>query len=248
MTFPCIQSLGAWLRGAIDFCYPPECALCRRELAAGAMLCDVCRRELSSGSGDVCRRCSAPVGPLLNTTDGCIHCRDDRFTFARVFALGAYEGQLRSACLWAKRDASGRVMGTLADLLIERWRDDLQGLAPDVVIPVPAHWTTRLLRAAAPAEAVAHRLSRFLKAPLDLHILRKSRRTRTQSSLSPTDRRQNLRQAFRVAASVQLHGAKVLLTDDVLTTGTTADRAARALRDAGAAEVFVAAMARGVGR
>lgn len=238
----------AWLRSGLDFIYPPSCSCCRRTTAERGSVCGDCRAALLDERGDVCERCCAPVGPHLTTSEGCIHCRSDSFAFARVFALGAYTGRLRGACLQAKHDPTGRVVRGLAELLIDRWGAALQADRSDVVVPVPAHWTTRALRSAAPAEAAAQRLARFLSLPCDLHILRKAQRTRPQSSLSPTLRRENLRQAFRMVRGVRLDGVRVLLVDDVLTTGTTAHRCAQVLRQAGAAVVTVAVLARGIGK
>jgi predicted amidophosphoribosyltransferase len=147
-----------------------------------------------------------------------------------------------------KHDPADRLSPVLAELLIDRWGDSLRDLGVDVIVPIPAHWTTRWARAARPADAIAHRLGAFLKAPCDLHILRKSRRTPAQSSLTPARRRENLRDAFRLESGVRIEGLKVLLVDDVLTTGTTADRAARVLQQAGCREVDVAVIARGIGR
>lgn len=235
-----------WLRAARDFVYPPACTLCHASLANSDPLCGHCRDALAPAAGDVCRRCCAPVGPLLDTTHGCIHCRQDRFAFVRAIALGAYEGTLRDACLRMKHDPSPRLAGVLADLLLEHRGGELPRDI-DVVVPIPAHWTTRLMRLAAPADAIATRVAAFLKAPCDLHILRKSRRTPRQACLPPARRRENLRNAFRLVSGVRVNGTRVLLVDDVLTTGTTASRAARVLAEAGAAEIHAAVIARGIG-
>jgi ComF family protein len=240
--------LGGSLRAAVDFVFPPACPFCRRELAAGEDLCDPCREELAGSLPDVCLRCSAPVGPHLHTGQGCIHCRGDSYAFDRALAIGAYDARLRLACLQAKRDSSGRIVRALTDLMFGRWQAELNALNVDVIVPVPAHWTSRFLRAAAPAEAVALRLARLLRRPCDLHTLRKRRRTPQQSSLPPSQRRENLRNAFAVVRGVRLDGVRVLLVDDVLTTGTTAHRGASVLKQAGAERVTVAVLARGIGR
>lgn len=241
-------SAPGWRRSAIDFLCPPSCAVCRTSTVGSAPLCPRCLRDLDWGATNFCLRCGAPVGPHLDTSAGCFHCRDDRFAFERAFAYGVYDGPLRSACLRMKHELGDRLAHVLTDRLWERWGEALQALKVDVIVPVPAHWTTRWRRIAHPAGSIAERVGELLKAPVDLHILRKPRRTPAQASLSPTERRENLRDAFRLARGVRLHGARVLLVDDVLTTGTTADRVARVLRTGGATSVHVAVIARGIGQ
>ncbi len=243
-----MQAGRAWWRAALDFVYPPTCPHCQKEPPVGRELCDECHVSLIPARSDVCRRCSAPVGPNLITDTGCIHCLGDKFAFSRVLALGAYDGSLRQACVQAQHDPSGRIVRSLADRFIERWKPELLAMDVDVVVPVPAHWMTRFARLSAPAAGLAQRLARVLKLPCDPHILRKIRWTPPQTSLTPTQRRNNLRGAFRLARGVRLNGARVLLADDVLTTGTTAHRVASVLRASQAQQVTVAVIARGIGR
>lgn len=193
-------------------------------------------------------RCGAPVGPYLDTRHGCHHCRSDRFAFDRVIALGPYRGLLRGACLQAKQDRTGLVARQLGELLAERWSALFSTEPVELIVPVPAHWTTRLLRPALPADGIAAALSRVLGVPWSPHVLRKVRRTPAQATLSPSRRRDNLKGAFALVRGVRLTAQRVLLVDDVLTTGTTAHRAALVLRNGGAASVRVAVAARGLGK
>jgi ComF family protein len=233
---------------ALDFVYPPACAICESPLSRGTGVCDDCRCELVDSSTNICLRCCAPVGPYLNTEQGCVHCLTDRFAFDRVLAAGVYDGPLRKAVLLAKHAHSTTVSRALAGLLLDRWEQGLRAARCDVVIPVPLHWTSRVARTQCAAEGVAVQLARRLGLPLDRNVLRKVRRTPPQSSLTPTQRRDNLKQAFRLSHGVRLDGCRVLLVDDVLTTGTTAHRAAQVLCRGGAEIVTVAVVARGLGR
>lgn len=121
--------------------------------------------------------------------------------------------------------------------------EKLSRLGIDLVIPIPQHWSKRLVVAHNQAETLADVLARRLRVPSDRHILGKARRTPDQSSLSASRRRTNLRDSFRVRESGRLGGVHVLLVDDVLTTGTTAHRATQALKKAGAGRVTVAVLA-----
>lgn len=187
------------------------------------------------------------MGPHLQTW-GCQHCRNDRFAFERVVALGVYEGTLQSCCRRAKGPTEGPLAAGLSELLWEAQEAVFTTALIDVVIPVPHHWWERTTRRHLPPVTVGRVLARRLSIPMAPHILAKRRRTSAQSSLPPSRRRRNLHNAFRIAGGARLDGLSVLLTDDILTTGTTADRASRLLTEAGAARILVAVLARGIGQ
>lgn len=235
------------LRAVLAFIYPPACPGCGRGAVETSGFCGDCQRGLLSELTDVCRRCGAPVGPHLDTQSGCIHCRQDRFAFEAVYSLGVYSGPLRRACLQGQRQSSGRMLRALADLWCDRWAAPVSDLRCEVIVPVPSHWSTRLRAAPPAAQTLAEQCARRLRLPCDPSIVRKVRRTAAQASLPPTLRRQNLRGAFRLARGVRLDAPRILLVDDVLTTGATAHGVATVLRSGGAAQVYVAVLARGIG-
>lgn len=243
-----LSAVGAVWRAAIDFVYPPVCPLCFAERSAGiSPICGQCEAELVPDEGPRCQRCAAPVGPHLDTSGGCVYCRRDRLAFQRAICLGVYGGLLRSACLQAKQSSGREAAAGLAELLWKRERESLQSIGADCVVAVPHHWTDRLRGRHNAAETIGLVLARRLLVPYAGSILRKTRRTPPQTSLLPSQRRKNLRQAFRSRGRFPA-GVTVLLVDDVLTTGTTAHEAARQLIAAGVERVVVAALARGLGR
>ena len=241
-------------RAVLDLFYPPCCAWCGGSQDSApvpgtpaAPLCDPCRLQLAPAAGNSCGRCGAPVGPYLDAASGCIHCRSERFAFTRAVCVAAYDGALRRAVLRAKRGDGRRVAAALAGLLLDRVRDDYSGAEIDRIVAVPHHLVTRVVRRHNPADTIAGVLADGLKVRHDRHRLAKVRRTPPQTSVTATDRRANLRGAFAVRGRGSLQGRRVLLVDDVLTTGATAHEAAKALRQSGAAEVFVAVIARAIG-
>ena len=239
-------------RAGLDFIYPPVCALCesmveRSDESRGPAerLCSECVGRIAPRVPHRCRRCSAPVGPYLDTRAGCVHCHSESFAFARAFSIGPYDGALRQACVMAKERDPGLSIA-LTDRLMSVAADELHSAVIDVVIPVPHHWTERLMRRHLPPESMARTLARRLQATFRFDLLVKTRRTPAQTDLTPTERRANLRNAF-ACPGVNLRGAMVLLVDDVLTTGTTAHRCSVELRRAGAGRILVAVAARGIG-
>jgi len=240
----------ALIHAALNFVYPPSCQVCGA-IAADARaersrICHTCTVALAPPVANRCRRCDAPIGPNLDSSTGCVHCRNDRFSFAPVITVGKYDGVLREACLTAKRRGGAPLAASLASLLIRTRGHELRLINPQWVLPVPHHWSDRLLRPHLAPVTISRTLSRTLKACWSPHILAKRRRTPSQVSLTASARRQNLRRAFVVRRPRAIKGMRVLLVDDVLTTGTTAQRASRALLEAGAASVAVAAIARGL--
>jgi ComF family protein len=135
----------------------------------------------------------------------------------------------------------------LAEAIGELWSEEALGplLTPGAgaVVPVPLHWRRRWARGYNQAAALARALAPRLRIPCQDHWLRRVRPTGFQAG-GQQARRANVKDSFRAKADPQLRGLTVLLVDDVLTTGSTASTAARALRSAGAARVIVAVLAR----
>lgn len=244
------NSLASWGRDAAGFLYPAVCVRCNQSLserASSQRFCRTCVDLLACRIDYACLTCGAPVGPHLETW-GCRHCREDCFAFDRVLALGVYDQELKRCCQRSKDAFEAPLAAGLAELLWEAHGVTLADAEIDVVVPVPHHLWERLTRRHLPPVTLSRILARRLSIPLAPHILTKRRRTPAQSSLPPSKRRKNLKDAFRIAGGATLDGRTVLLVDDILTTGTTADQAARVLKDAGAARVLVAVVARGLGR
>ncbi|MSR57234.1 MAG: ComF family protein [Planctomycetaceae bacterium] len=252
------RSASKWARrfvqAAADFVFPPSCRLCDRELPeaaldqAGPLFCADCHTALTVSHGRACLRCGASIGPHLDPTRPCTYCRNDRFIFERVIRLAVYDGAIRKACLEAKQPGGEPLAAALGELTYSSEAAAFTAAKIDIVVPVPQFWRQRFVRPHHAAETLAHVWARRLHVPMGSHILRKQRWTQPQSRLQPSQRRSNLRRAFVAVGPERLSGATVLLADDVMTTGTTAQEAARQLRQAGAAHVIVAVVARGLGR
>jgi ComF family protein len=233
-------------RGLLDLLYPPACFLCDQALPHGpGPFCAGCETALAADPYPACQRCAASIGPYVTTVHGCPACHADPFPFDGVLRLGEYGGPLRDAVLRLKFASQDDLGPALGRLWARHRRPALLAAGADVIIPVPLHWARRLSRGYNQAALVAEALAGELGKPCRPHWLCRPRRTARQTTQSATQRRQNLRDAFRAAPRAGLRGAAVLLVDDVLTTGATAAAAAKALRQAGAARVTVAVLARG---
>jgi ComF family protein len=232
------------VRGFRQLVYPPVCARCAILIDDSQTdFCPDCTRALTEDPGFTCPRCAGTVGQHTDTSTGCPQCRDERFHFDSAHRLGPYDGVLRDAILAIKRP-HGETLGECVGRLWARHHaDHFRALGISVVIPVPLHWWRRLRRGHNQSEHLSAAVARILGVEHRPGWLLRVRPTPKQVNQSPTKRRTNVRGAFRAARGAHLTGRVVLLVDDVLTTGSTASEAARALREAGAKSVHVAVLA-----
>ncbi len=237
---PPLLSLGAvsrlrrWATGFVDLVYPPQCALC------GALPTDdeprddrelLCRECLAAmvDRQPACSACGGPLPTLSGRSLACPRCHREPTRFEALVRLGRYDGPLREAVLRTKRSHGVSLATSLAAALARERREQLAALDLQMIAPVPMHWTLRIWRGAHGPETIAAALARRLAIPLDNRLLRQVRATRSQHDLTPAQHRANVRGAFRVSPRRSLAGARVLVVDDVLTTGATANEAARVL-------------------
>jgi ComF family protein len=229
--------------------FPPRCASCDLDLEDAPddlLLCDDCQQTLGPPSWSFCRRCGAAISwePPAAT---CPRCEGQGLHFDAALSLGNYHGGLRPAVLKMKHRQGETLAAALAELLVRRRRADLEAFRPDVVLPVPMHWWRRLGRGFNSPDVLAYGLARALRVPWSPELLIRRRNTLPQMRLAPKMRFQNLRGALRLRADGAIAGRRVLLVDDILTTGATCSEAARVLKQAHAAWVGVAVLARAEG-
>jgi ComF family protein len=241
---------GQTAQALLDLVYPAQCAMCRIDLAAaadGVSLCDECRRRLLPPVGGWCPRCSAPLERNEAQRADCVHCRGQKYHWDAAVALARYQGELSGAIVRMKSPGAEPLTEALARLLAAARTPALVQMRADVIVPMPMHWARRLKRGVNGPELVAEVLARRLGWPLKMRALLRRRLTPLQTGVGQHERRVNQRRSFRVPKASRVAGRRVLLVDDVLTTGATAHEAAKELRKAGAEAVFVAAIARGIG-
>jgi ComF family protein len=227
--------------------FPPRCAYCDRDLPEDwpdDAFCGPCLRRLAPTGWNPCPRCGANAPPDASATVSCPQCRGMKPRFNAAVALGGYHGGLRRAILRMKRPANEPLTLAVGRLLAQRRREQLTAFAADLIVPVPMFWRRRLRRGVNCPDVLAECLGAALDLPVSRGALVRWRSTLPQHGLTPAGRRRNVRRAFRVRHKQSITGARVLLVDDVLTTGATCDEAARTLRRAGAALVAVAVVAR----
>jgi ComF family protein len=243
-----LRGLGELARGIAQLLYPNACLICDAPEADGAEfrhgVCSGCWHAVTTDPLGACPWCAATVGPYSDVADGCPACRGESVGFERAFRLGPYDGRLREAVLRIKSAAGEPLAEMLGRVLADVLGPRLRETGIEVVVPVPLHWRRRWARGYNQAGAVARELAVAVGVPSQPGWLRRVRPVAQQLQPSAAARRENVRGAFRAAAGARPGGKRVLLVDDVMTTGATAGEAARVLRAAGAAAVVVVVLAR----
>ena len=241
-----IGRAAAW---ATDLLLPPICNFCGRELPSPGsqpLLCDACREGFISLDTAVCPRCAAPVSEV-HAGEDCPRCRGRRYSFRSATALGVYRSVLRDAVIRMKQRVHEPLTLSMGHLLAEHICDRLWQSRPDLLVSVPAHWIKRIARGANGPDLLVEAIGRRLTVPAASDLLFLRRKTQKQGTLLPSERFANVRDAFGSNSGYDIRDARVVLVDDIMTTGATASEAAKTLRRAGAKEVDVAVVARGVG-
>jgi ComF family protein len=214
---------------------PPECN----------DLCADCIEKITADPHATCPRCSSTVGLHVDLTEGCSSCRGTPFAFDRTVRLGPYEGRLREVILGMKQPTGELLAEAMGQIWVTHSERRLNDLGGQAVVPVPLHWWRRWKRGFNQSAILARRVANKMNVPFLPRVLRRIRPTRRQTEVTPAARRENVRGAFRAVSHPALRDRSVLLIDDVMTTGSTAGEAAKALRNAGAKRVVVAVLGHG---
>ncbi|HYG10090.1 MAG TPA: ComF family protein [Pyrinomonadaceae bacterium] len=243
------RQLDALYDATLALVYPMRCAACGAagvEARADAPACAACWRATTIFEGDetCCWKCGAQAGgdvpPEQRTDVRCRRCDAAGYTAAR--SVGKYEGALRASILTLKHEP--RVSARLGRLLFDAQRRPPLDAATRIV-PVPLHAERQRERGFNQATLLARTLATLSKLPLDEWSVSRTKHTsRHRAGMDARARRETVEGAFRVERPRLVEAERILLVDDVYTTGATVSACAQALRDAGAADVFVLTVAR----
>lgn len=243
-----IKAVAPWLKRGIDLVYPRNCQVCATPLeeTEPGVICPRCLGGAKYIEPPFCERCSLPFDGVVTGAFACGYCQDLKFHFVRAVAACRAEGIVRDSIHRFKYNREMYYERHLTDWLIKGARERIDWTQVDAIVPVPLHPRKRREREFNQAEHLAAALQREFGKPVDQRTLRRVKDTTTQTALGAEERRNNLRDAFGVRDPAAFKGKRLVLVDDVFTTGATMDSCARTLRKAGAEEVIALAVARGV--
>ena len=234
------------LIGAItSLLYPPACAICAANVATGQYLCAECDAKVARIVPPFCARCSEPFSGAISTIFTCANCAHRTLHFDAAVAAYRSRGIIRQVMLQFKYHRQIHLRHLVARWLFTALDDArLSGRTFDVIVPVPLHPARERERGFNQSALLAELLSDRIALP-SKPALERIRYTTTQTAFDRAERMQNLHGAFRLRKKADVRDLRVLLIDDVLTTGSTLSECARILRRAGASCVYAATAARG---
>ena len=246
--FPIPTPVKTWLDAVLGFFYPENCQICfaERATAADGYVCARCWSRVRFIVPPFCERCGLPYEGEITTSFECSNCREMELHFVTARAAVVANDLLLDVIHRYKYKRAVWFEPFLADLLVRLAKPALQTVRWDLIVPVPLHPLKKREREFNQAERLARRLSRATGIPVESRLLRRIEFTRTQTQLTRTERATNVRSAFAVRRGKRLTGERIVLLDDVLTTGATTSACAMALKAAGASEVCVLTVARGL--
>ena len=240
-------SVKQFIRALLDVILPPLCHVCRSFIPnAGTIhICPACREKLPQVSSPHCPVCGIPfTGTGEDHRCGACLTNPPHFDTARAAFL--YEGAIRDLIHSFKYKQHTHLRRPLAFLTLEMARELVSDLAPNIIIPVPLHRSRLRQRGFNQAVLLGRTLSQQLNLPLLPDTLIRTRPTEPQINLSATERMVNVKGAFSVNRPGLIAGKRILLLDDVMTTGSTMNECAKELKKAGADVVIAATIARTV--
>ena len=232
------------LHAVASLFYPATCVVCAANVERSEYLCADCQRAAPRIVAPFCAKCSEPFPGAITQTFRCANCENRVLHFDCAVAAYRSRGAVRKLVHEFKYARQRHLRYPVAGWLRETLRDPrLHGRHFDIIVPVPLHPARERERGFNQALLLAELLVPALTAPLR-PVLERTRYTTTQTAYDRAERMENLHGAFRLRKKQDVRDLRVLLIDDVLTTGSTLSECARILKGAGAISVHAATAAR----
>lgn len=271
----CVTYIKALAEGIASLAYPPNiyCICCGAVISGEPYgLCGDCQQDFGWASGQACAKCGKPLQAWYSQSL-CLDCWQEERFFRKGYCVAQYDDKSKKIVHGLKYGGKGwlgrNIAYMMADRLFAEWSAQAGGrqnsAAPDgwresgpaagragctesrydCIMPVPLHNKKRKKRGYNQAGLIAEELGRLIGVQVDQKTLIRCRPTEVMAKLSGPERRRNLAEAFALTGNRPVGGGRILLVDDVYTTGSTADSCARVLMNAGAASVDVMVFAAG---
>lgn len=238
------ETLKLFRDGVLAFVYPPYCLVCGSPLKMDEKLvCEPCWDEVERAEQPFCTKCGSS---LKNPSQPCPSCKDEGYNFSAVRVATGFNETVQKIIHSLKYRGKRSLAKRLGVILANRTLGDERFTGADLLMPVPLHPSRARERGYNQSELIAEVIGQKLDLPVDKNILSRKKRTKAQTDLDAKQRRENVKGAFVVRRPEEVSGKRVVIVDDVLTTGATLEACTEALLSAGAKEVYTLALARAV--
>lgn len=222
--------------------FPEVCPVCMEPvLPKGRILHKDCEKRLSFIREPFCIKCGRPVADRDEAY--CRSCGSKETFFDMGRCTFYYKSEIQTALKEVKSNGTRELVDFFGKITVVRQKSFLNTMAPECIVPVPLHKRKLYRRGFNQSELLAKAVSSYCGIPV-INLLEKTKHTKEQKSLSGLERRDNLKDAFRVKKDAQVPGT-VLIVDDIFTTGSTMDTCSYVLKQAGVNKVFFICMAAG---
>jgi len=239
------MALAGLLDSIVDFFFPPICFICGKVLQdnKNLLICKSCIEQLPFIKEPFCSMCGMPFfGDTMSHI--CGRCQKEPFHFDRARSIFVFEREIKKAIYCLKYNSRPLISSTLGILFTQYAQNLISKDDYDVVVPVPLHKSRLRQRGFNQSIFLAKRLAKSLNIEVDLLRLKRIKDTKPQTQLSERERKINVKGAFLCIDKEYFNNKRVLLVDDVFTTGATVNECARILKSSGAKTVDVLTLAR----
>ncbi len=225
--------------------YPRRCFVCHKIVTPkGESVCTVCRKQLQPILEPRCKKCGKPLAK--EEQEYCYDCTKGKHCYKEGMALYSYDDVMQKSIAYFKFQNRREYAKGYAEEMVKYFGERILNWKVDCMIPVPIHKKKQINRGFNQAEVLAKELSFLLSIPVDTTLIKRSKKTLPQKELNEEERRKNLINAFQIGKKGVKY-KKIILVDDIYTTGSTIDACSEVLKTVGIQEIYFISLCIGTG-
>lgn len=231
----------------LNIIYPKRCPICMDIIPINEeeRICDSCVEELPYVTEPRCKKCSKPLDNEM--ADYCYDCTKNEHSYTRGWALWLYSGEIKKALRRFKYNNNKNYGKIFSKEIVTFYKREITDASIDLIIPVPLHISKQKKRGYNQAAIIGSNIGRYLDIPYSSNCAIRTINTKAQKNLSDKERADNMKKVFKVVKQNQIRDKRVLICDDIYTTGNTINSLSKELLRNGAKEVFFITLAIGKG-
>lgn len=238
------------IKAFVDIIYPRRCPVCGDIVAPrGELICSSCSTKLMQVEEPRCKRCSKSIDS--EEKEFCHDCETKNYHYVQGFALWIYDSHMKKSISDFKFHGKREYSDFYVDEIVKKFHKNIQKIDPDVLVPIPIHKTKQQYRGYNQADILAQGIGKAMDIPVITHLLQRDKKTLPQKQLNDKERLKNLEKAFVFNDKENMKWGraihKVILIDDIYTTGSTIEACTNILLQNGIEEVYFISLCIGKG-